>query len=82
MQEIENELRELEKKWIAFAEGDCYRFARLRIRAGQLAKMQNLVEKRIAQWLSKLQELGDNLLKQLINAPTFTVNHLSEWIGG
>lgn len=29
--------------------------------------MQNLLEKRVAQWLGKLQQLGDDLLKQLVD---------------
>ncbi len=67
MNEMEQWLEGIENRWTAYAEGGCHRFVGIRMRAGRLAKMQNLLEKRIAQWLSKLQQLGDNLLKQLLN---------------
>lgn len=67
MNEIEQWLEGIQDRWTDYAEGGCYRFERIRIRAGRLVKMQNLLEKRVAQWLSKLQQLGDNLLKQLVN---------------
>ncbi len=67
MNEIEQWNEALENLWKKYSEGGCSNYAQIRIHAGRLAKLQTQLEKRVAQWLSKLTQLGEDLLRQLVN---------------
>ena len=65
--ELNQWLEALDKLWAKYSNLGCHSYARIRVRAGQMAKRQSLLEKRIANWLAKLQQLPDNLLRQIID---------------